>query len=712
MLSRRDRPRLAAALGTAALVLATVSGPVPRATADTFSPPSDPPVVTSLSISSDEGGTFTGITPASPTSDAVYTVSAQITVPATLVGIEEIQLCIWLDSGADCDADYSATEPDPQTVLIADWSWDTSADNSENTDDYATWTEQFQMTGTNNHALDAATSQTTYTDRTSDTTMDIDFSFTVSRAMRHSNNWTVRVAVVDESSQRGERSLENLLVNYFGAVTTDRPAISFGALDDANTTMSTKNDESLGAYVANSQSDITIEATDFTDGGSNTLPLAASVNNADQKNQRGQNGSIVLRCSPGASFDSDAAQIIDAGAEFFGPAVSVISSEAPESIGSHSCRLEFPFGQVNRPNVSYSNTVTVAIGADEVTAPGNLTATSSSDGTLVTLQWDQPIAVNESGVDLTNYVVERSTDGGSTYSVIETIASGFTNQMSTTDGSRTPGDTYHYRVTANIADVGAGTSSTSVTTDSTGQTFNLLADLNSDLSTYRANTSASTVVTAIENNGLKVFASPALGSMAESMGSQSGTISSTGVFSTGVMQRTGSSYYLAESEGFGNSTLNGHPYIGFVAMTNSEYLGSGVMLYRDYDSTTNLRELFSPNAYRNLYAAVLDNGQTTEGGLEEYTNSSMRTIFSDNQRPGYYGYYRTNEFSSDDGIWGFSGSGAVNGDSPGPDLTDYSDGRFGIQNYNSGDSSYQSVFWDNRTISNNGGVMYFFVLYN
>ena len=707
----------------AGLLVSSLPPAAPVARADTFQPPPDPPTVTSVSISSNQSGTFTGITPAWQSSTEIYTVSAQISAPSSLVGIQSVQMCLWLQSANDCDATYDqTTEPDPRKVFIMEWDWDKSADQSANTDDYSSWTERFSITGTNNYGVYSQSdfetdgspasntpSGTTSSDPENESTMTVDFSFVVSNVMQHSNDWTARVKVTDTADQVGENQVENVLVNYFGSVTTNRSPLSYGALSEVSRVSSVQEDQPLGQYTANSQSDITIEATDFS-GPGETLELDPSVNNQGQKNQGQGVGPVVLRCSPGSTFDNASAQIIDSGAEFFGATVPILQTEAAEEIGPHSCQLRFPRGQIKRPNVQYSNTVTVAIAADELTAPGNLSLVSSSDGESVALQWDQPIAANQNGVTMSSYVIERSDDGGSSYSTIDEINSSFSNQMSYTDTGLTPGEEYFYRVTANIADIGAGDSVESITTNSAGETLALMKELNDTLSGYTYNTTTSTVVSAIEGLGFKVFAIPTTTQKAETLSSQSGTLSVKGRFSTGVMQNRGAAHYLAESEGFADNRLNGHPYIGFVAMTGTNYLGSGVMLYRNYNSTTHLRELFYPTAWRNLYGAVLDSGNSADQ-VETYLSTSTQTIFSNNQRPGYFGYYSSSRFSADDGVWGFASGRAVNGNSSSV-LSSIASGRYGVQNSDGSDTDDKRLYWDSSTYSTSQGVLYFFVRYN
>ncbi len=740
----------------ASLGIGLQSSDAPPAAADTFTPPPEPPTVSNVSITSDQGGTFLGMTPAYPRSTEIYTVSADIESPATLVGLEKVQLCVWLVSAEDCDTHdgtnpYDQTNtPDPQTVFIMEWSWDIPAsDLDENGErvaspNYTQWDEQFTITdGTtddtgndyevfdeDSNAYDAGNGNQTPSGSTasagdpgSDLTMTVNFSFRISHAMRHSNDWNVRVAAQDTFlrddlgdgqqaavGQQGSANLEDQLVNYFGSVSTERDTVDYGPVVKGGA--SVVDDKPMGEYTANSQSDITIEASDFT-AGTRTLQLGDSAGAGD----------INLECTPGDTFDASSGDtVFVAGtSQTFLEGIPVSLDEGPETVGnrnlsidSHSCRVTVTNGaNVIEPNIEYSNEVEVAIGADELTSPGNLQLLSSppdtNDTTQVTLEWDQPIAANDTDKVVTQYAVLRDssevslTCDGTTFSD-GIVDSGLSNQMVCIDPNTTAGTAYTYSVQASIDGVGAGTSTAQITTETNG-TKTLLETLEDEFTSNEFTANQDGIMNVLGDNDLVVFATPKPGSLAEQMGSTySNNDGREGVFSRLPFYRSGSSYYLETSQGFGEASHNGHPYMGFAAFDSSnQFIGAGVMVMEDYGSTTNLRDFFYPIRERDVAGATIDKN----GTVVEHSPGSW--YFSDAQSPGTNGFYSTSRFSADDGIWGFAEGVRVNGDTPGPGLHEFSDDRFGLQNYNSGDSTYPNLYWGNTTYSD--AVMYFFVRY-
>ena len=717
----------------------------PPAAADTFQPPPEAPTVSNVTITSDQSGTFLGMTPAFPRSSEIYTVSADVESPATLVGLESVQMCLWLENAADCDT-YDGTNPydqsntpDPQTVFVMEWSWDIPAadldqngDRVTNPQNYDQWTDQFaivdddgnnyEIFDVNSSGYDAQDPNQTPSgstaldgDPTSDLTMRVDFSFRISNAMRHSNDWNVRVLAEDTFlrsgdtlGQAGSAGLEDQLVNYFGSVRAKRAPIDYGPVVKAGN--SVVEDQPMGTYTANSQSDITIEATDFEDQSKNrTLQLGSSAGSGD----------LNLECTPGGTFDASSGDtVFVAGSpQTFLEGIPVSLDEAPDAIGdrnnsinSHSCRVSVTSGaNVIEPNIEYSNAVTVAIGADELTSPGNLQLLSSppdsNDKTEVTLTWDQPIAANDTDKTVTQYAVLRDgsevsvTCGGTTYSD-GIVDSNLSSQMECIDPDTIAGTTYNYSVQASIDGVGAGTASSTLTTEA-DTTVTLLATLDSELRSVGAANSTE-IMTVLNNNDLVLVATPQPGDIAESLGGvYDNTSGQRGVFSRLPFYRGDS---LETTEGFTNSRHNGHPYLGFVAFqSNDTFIGAGVMVMEDYDSTTALREFFYPAGARDVAGATIDSG----GTVVEHTPGSWQ--FSDAQRAGTSGFYQTSRFSADDGIWGFAAGGTVNGDTPGNGLHQFSSNRYGIQNYNGSDTRYPQVYWGSTSYGN--GYMYVFVRY-
>jgi len=140
---------------------------------------------------------------------------------------------------------------------------------------------------------------------------------------------------------------------------------------------------------------------------------------------------------------------------------------------------------------------------------------------------------------------------------------------------------------------------------------------------------------------------------------------------------------ILPSTGFDNSLLNGHPYMLFAGFDNNGFRGSATQLYRDYKGEDkDLLDLFYPNEERGLYAFVLNE----DGSTVEDDSNTTSTIFSDGQRPKANGYYKTDQFSRDDGVWGLRIGSNVNGDG-GPSLEDDPANSYGVENSDGGDGS-------------------------
>ena len=194
------------------------------------------------------------------------------------------------------------------------------------------------------------------------------------------------------------------------------------------------------------------------------------------------------------------------------------------------------------------------------------------------------------------------------------------------------------------------------------------------------------IINKIQEYNFMVIGTPRYGGLAESMQAQNPP-TTDGRF---YRSEFDSGSTIENSSGFENDTYNGFPYIGFVGYKDSEYFGVASMMYRDYNSRS-LAGLFYPSQYRNLYTHVLNaNGTTRDEG-----STSARTHYSNNQQPNSNGYYQSNRFAADDGVWGFNMVGSVDGNSPGPYLSANNSYSYGCENANSGDTSgtSQRFYW-------------------
>lgn len=234
-------------------------------------------------------------------------------------------------------------------------------------------------------------------------------------------------------------------------------------------------------------------------------------------------------------------------------------------------------------------------------------------------------------------------------------------------------------ITINDTSTGGGSEPSGIGTD--------IVNVNSAISSFTKDTSVSTVVSAIENLGYTVIAVPTYNGMAEQLSGTNATITTAGRFRYDIFDEVNE---LETSEGFSNATLNGFPYICMAGFDNNQFYGTIAMMYRDYGTGTQLKNLWSPNQYRSLYAYVLN----ANGTNKEYTSTASSTIFSDNQQPNSNGYNTTSKFAADDGTWGFRNASALDGNG-GPYLSQTSTDRYGCENPNSSDVAASNFYWDN-----------------
>jgi hypothetical protein len=232
--------------------------------------------------------------------------------------------------------------------------------------------------------------------------------------------------------------------------------------------------------------------------------------------------------------------------------------------------------------------------------------------------------------------------------------------------------------------------------DVAGSTPNL-ENINTELNTL-GYLDLSSAISKLENLGYTIISTPWTGELSENLSGTSGTLT-RGEFSIPAFQ---SSSTLEVTGSYDTTDLNGYPYIGFVAFEGSNYLGSGILIYRDYDNTAKLKDLWFPNQYRNLFVYILNKN----GSVVESVNTSTRTVYSSNQSPGPDGYDRTNSFSNDDGAWGVRIGSALDGNG-GPYMDADPANSYGVENRNFFDgSSSCDAYWAS-TLGSNHQFIYF-----
>ena len=430
-----------------ALLVASVTPGLHPASADQFTPLEDPPsiavdtanivvgapqegegdeVTGSMDPTVTEGSPFTSFTafqPASTRSTEIYNVFATITTNGQLDNVTRVRFCLYDSNDAayaaestgaalvDTDCSIPAgqatsaalparsTVNEPKRLMVMEWA-------AGEDDGPATIT----VVGGNNYA-DAGTffdlANVVENDGANTRSATIRFSFQVSNAMQVSSDWKIRMAAesqatISDVTQDEQSAIDTpaaaLEVNYFAEMTTNRAdaaPIDYGIVVPGVTELKTGTggeDASItsGAYTANDQSALTIEATRFFNGGAaeepdNTIELATngdiSQDNQDRRTVVGDetvddigladgilnvpNGQVSLDCA----FDDDVAlTVVEDAAKFIQVrnAARVLATarsatgETASSLANHSCMLNYPGGGPVA-NVPYSNTVTLGL---------------------------------------------------------------------------------------------------------------------------------------------------------------------------------------------------------------------------------------------------------------------------------------------------------------------------------------------------------------
>lgn len=166
------------------------------------------------------------------------------------------------------------------------------------------------------------------------------------------------------SSNAFRDEFTTIAVAYYGAMLTDREDVNYGTLGKGDSKV--VNSIDAGRYIANSQSKIWIDATDFTFGG-DTLTLVDSS---------AQDGQVILECSYSDDF-ADATEYSslavlnqpkelteddDSTTGILSPTIEGEDSEASAKVAAEgmSCQLTYGGGAENAAQ-SYTNTVSLNI---------------------------------------------------------------------------------------------------------------------------------------------------------------------------------------------------------------------------------------------------------------------------------------------------------------------------------------------------------------
>jgi hypothetical protein len=426
----------AAALASALAMLVALTGPgLLPASADQFTPLEDPPSIVVVgseiylgdddSIDPDDEA-FTAldsgaIIPAFPESTEIYNVFTELTTNGDLANVTEIRLCLYDSADPDFNDEIAGDQEDkiaavcgiragasttgPLTSAPSAWT-DPEAAGTANFDPKKVfvirWLADEDGEETPGFRVEQGGSTVNYEDAGSLFTPSgqeatAKFAFKVSNAMQVSSAWKIRVAAesVTDIDERGTvgQSAQDLTagpftVAYFGhmsAVAEEvRPAVDFGVVVPSTTSKETGI--RTGHYTANDASNLTIRATDFTNG-ENTIGLADNGDfgnsNSDRSESVPEGVTPLLNVTSGraaldCAFTSTADLVADAGifvqvqnrARIFAISGITATGEALRTnLSDHTCALSYS-GGAPVANVPYSNTVVIGImqRVDEVLA--------------------------------------------------------------------------------------------------------------------------------------------------------------------------------------------------------------------------------------------------------------------------------------------------------------------------------------------------------
>ena len=424
------------------------------AVADEFEIEPGPPTLTPITLSKNDGEIFDGVQPEWTSSSDRYNVETTIGLPGGHDDLEKMTMCWYLLDFQDC-FDQSKIDSEPEIVFKATYA--TTRDGTEVT------SESFRVVGDNNYDVSQASTNILEASIEAVNVL-VSFSFTASNAMRSSSNWKIYLEVEDNRANTAAVSRDGVRVKYFSQMTTDRPTVNFGGVVKGGT--SVENDIDSGLYTANAESRFFIEATDFvnSDAGARIDLFESGTQLVNQ---------VQVKCERDSSFDSSSAQLVTTVASQFGGSLSP-SSEDPEDPSNHSCAVVFPEGGATDPNLQYSNTFILSIGASPTTAPQNILATTegvSDDRTEVRLTFDPPQIIQDGNASLDSYRVRAVDVSSNTSREVGTISIqeleggswGYTDSSSrleVTVAGLTPDTLYEFEVEANTS-LGSGAATTS-----------------------------------------------------------------------------------------------------------------------------------------------------------------------------------------------------------------------------------------------------------
>ncbi len=240
-----------------------------------------------------------------------------------------------------------------------------------------------------------------------------------------------------------------------------------------------------------------------------------------------------------------------------------------------------------------------------------------------------------------------------------------------------------------------------------------LKSLCNALSGYDENTDETTVFADIQAEGFFTFAIPTHGNLAEAM---DGTDDGPGWPDKGwFVHDTNAPYELGQNDalitpttGFPDDVANGKMFMAMALFGDDAFQGILIWVF-DTAAGGEIMDIFVDEfTQKTIYPYVLDSTGTI---IDSDPTGSTTWTFSDGHNPDVNtGYYNTDEFSDDDGTWGFRIGGSADGNG-GPALdSTFGVSTYGFENQNAGDTSGAEIWWNSVQTADTNHVGYVFTL--
>jgi len=304
----------------------------PAAQADDFTPQNLPSVPTSLIRTYP----LTAMQPAYPRSTSVYQVSADVANADGFDKVTRVKMCWYITGATDhCDAS------DPRSGFVMTW----DPANS------------FVVEGTSNNYQNASSD---FTDVDA-TTKIINFKFKISDAMLAGTDWNLEVTVYNNDingDPQSQYDTKSASVGYYSYFATSRVPYDYG--DVLENPRGTSYDayqaaRSVGSFLANGNSSITAQVTDFTHSTNSvvddtlTLDVAYTHKKGTVEMVIGNNNNIVRR------MEANKPQTI------YENQLAAGTGETPDNTFVQDALIKY-YGGAKFPHTTYTSTLTIGVG--------------------------------------------------------------------------------------------------------------------------------------------------------------------------------------------------------------------------------------------------------------------------------------------------------------------------------------------------------------